>query len=137
MSSVEGAAAELRDERRAHRSPVERAVRAVARLVLAFVVGVFTQLFGRAYREGRVDMAGRPSGTRTVQWISSLMYAVAVGAIVLAGRIRNHTDFAVSVDDAGGSLLVPRSTLWIMVLMLLVCLALMLAGACIRPRGCA
>ena len=112
----------------ADRSPVQRAARAVLRLVVAFVTGVFGELFGRAFREGRVDMKGRPTGTRTVQSITSLLYAAAVAAIVFAGKIRGHTDFAVTVDDGGGSLLVPRSTLWVTVLMLLVCLALLLAG---------
>ena len=116
-------------ERPDDRSPVLRAARAALRLVVAFVAGVFGELFGRAFREGRVDMKGRPTGTRTVQWVSSLLYAAAVGAIVFAGDIRSHADFAVSVDDSGGSLLVPRSTLWVTVLVLLVCLALLLAGA--------
>ncbi len=129
MTIVEAPSDLTHDVPLVHRSAGWRAIRYVAHLVEAFVVGVVSELFGRSFRDGRIDMAGRPSGTRTVRWISSMMYAVAVAAIVLAGRIRSHTNFAVSVEDNGRSLLVPRSTLWVTVLMLLMCLALLLAGA--------
>lgn len=97
-----------------------------------FVAGAVFELFVTPYREGRPRLRHRSPAMRTVFTITFLAYALSIALLLASGSLRAHGELSVVVGNTVLSF--PRGTLWAILSLLALSLALLQSGGLHAPK---
>lgn len=97
-----------------------------------FVAGAISELFVTPYREGRPRLQHRTPAMRTVFVITFLAYALSIALLLASGSLRAHGELSVVVGNTVLSF--PRATLWAILSLLGLSLALLQSGGLHAPK---
>lgn len=111
---------------------LRRDLRRVPRTLGAFVSGAISELFVTPYRKGRPRLRQRSAPMRTVFTITFIAYALSIALLLAAGSLRASGELSVVVGNTVLSF--PRGTLWAILSLVGLSLALLQSGGLHAPK---